>query len=443
MAAEMNPGSAQSVQELWAHEADERVRYGKGFHWVESPIVNAYIQEQITGNPNVGWGNYIYQKYVQGRTPPANRILSLGCGGGALERDLCRLGFRGRIDACDFSEGAVDHARTTAVQEGLENIHYFISDLNQAEFAPETYDIVFSGSALHHISNLEHLLDQARGTLIEHGLLIINEYVGPFQLQWTPQQTRIIDELLHLLPPKYRKRASAPETFKDSFSGPASIRDMDAADPSEAIRSDEIIPLIQARFSIKEHKNFGGTILHMLLQDIVGNFDPTNTIDAGFLNLLIYIERLLIREKILPSDFVLLVAEKSQRFHAQPKDYPTDLVSELRAREVRIQNMQERLLQLQESTQADHRVHLRETQSMQERLRQLENYVRDLETHLQELTGTPSPAPTGDGGAAWQLVVRFRQWKECKLLMGSRRRKVYDALMGWVRRRLTARHETS
>jgi SAM-dependent methyltransferase len=390
-------GSAKA-QELWAREADDHVRYGRGFHWVESPLVMAYIQNEVSGNPNLDWLAYSYQKYLPEREREAGRILSLGSGGGSLERGLCHLGFKGRIDAYDFSEGAVAHARRLAAEEHLDNIAYFVGDLNKTEFPAETYDAVYSSGALHHIANLEHLLDQVKFALKEAGLLIINEYVGPFQLQWTAKQTKIIDDLLRLLPAKYTRRVSSPERLKDSFPGPSSIREMNANDPSESVRSDEIIPLIQARFSIKEHKNFGGTILHMLLQDIAGNFDPADSIDAGFLKLLIYVEKLLIEEKVLESDFAFVVAEKKPKSLTAGQAEPLDLAAELRARDVRIRNLNKQL-------------------------RQSENYS------------------VSERGAAWELVEKYRRWKERNLPAGSRRRRVYDGLMQRVRKRLGGRNE--
>jgi SAM-dependent methyltransferase len=406
MVNDTNSANAKEAQEHWGREADEEIRYGKGFHWVESPIVMSYLNEQITGDPNVDWLAYSYQKYLRGKNPLVTRILSLGCGGGALERRLCQMGFHNQIEACDFSDEALEHARAMAAREKIENIRYFNIDLNHARFPGETYDIIFSGSALHHISNLEHLLDQLQEALVEDGLLIINEYVGPFKLQWTPQQTKIIDELLHLLPQKYRKRVSATSQFKDYFLGPASIPEMDAIDPTESVRSDEIVPLIRARFSIREQRNFGGTLLHMLLQDIVGNFNATDPVDAGFLQLLIYIERVLIREHVLASDFTFLVAEKNGRLaHSAHKDYPI--------------------------------------QSAYKMLHQSDEYSRAVETRVHELEGRLTSISTNEGSAAWQAVLLFRQWKERRLPIGTRRRKVYDALIGRVRRRLTARHETS
>lgn len=50
--------------------------------------------------------------------------------------------------------------------------------------------------------------------------------------------------------------------------------------------------------------------MHMLLQDIIANFDHDDERDRTVLKLLIQLEATLIREKVLTSDFCFLVAQK-------------------------------------------------------------------------------------------------------------------------------------
>jgi hypothetical protein len=83
---------------------------------------------------------------------------------------------------------------------------------------------------------------------------------------------------------------------------------MIAIDPSEAIRSAELVPLVDSHFEIIERIDFGGTILQLLLQDIAGNFAPENARDVAVLDLLWMLEDRLISAGQLPSDFTLLVA---------------------------------------------------------------------------------------------------------------------------------------
>jgi hypothetical protein len=85
---------------------------------------------------------------------------------------------------------------------------------------------------------------------------------------------------------------------------------MNKVDPSEAIRSQEIIRVIEQNFSVIERIDFGGTLLHMLLHSIVNNFNASNENDIVILRLLGYIEQVLIDESALTSDFAFIVAKK-------------------------------------------------------------------------------------------------------------------------------------
>lgn len=304
----MDNVNQETSKRLWADEADDRLRYGKGFHWVESPVVSAYMNSQISGDANTNWVQYSAERYLASRSSP--RILSLGCGGGALERDLLRLKPDCLIVAMDFSEGAISLAAEGARHAGLE-IDYRVADLNETDLGAETYDVVFASGSLHHLAQLEDVLGRIRRSLTPGGLLIANEYVGPNQLQWTPRQVEIINEILALLPDRYLRRISNAADYKRKFLGPSPVAEMNQHDPTEAVHSLEILPLTNRIFNIREFKPFGGTILHMLLQDIVGNFNTAHEHDACILKLICYTERQLISAGAIPSDFAYFVAEAS------------------------------------------------------------------------------------------------------------------------------------
>jgi hypothetical protein len=77
-------------------------------------------------------------------------------------------------------------------------------------------------------------------------------------------------------------------------------------DPSEAVRSVEILPLLQRYFELVEFKPLGGSILQFLLADIAGNFqDETG---QRLLKMLFVIEDALLASGDLQSDFAYVVA---------------------------------------------------------------------------------------------------------------------------------------
>ena len=73
-------------------------------------------------------------------------------------------------------------------------------------------------------------------------------------------------------------------------------------DPSEALRSDEIVPLLESRFDVLYRADFGGTLLQFVLADIAANFSRT-TPGRRALDLMSLLEEVLIAERVLPSDF--------------------------------------------------------------------------------------------------------------------------------------------
>ena len=84
-------------------------------------------------------------------------------------------------------------------------------------------------------------------------------------------------------------------------------RSVIAVDPSEAVRSAEIVPLLRQHFDILEYKPLGGTILQFLLADIAGNFQRDET-GPRLLEMLFTIEDTLIDAGHLDSDFAYIVA---------------------------------------------------------------------------------------------------------------------------------------
>ena len=83
-----------------------------------------------------------------------------------------------------------------------------------------------------------------------------------------------------------------------------------AHDPSEAVRSAEIEAALRARFDVFEVWSWGGTLNHLVFQDIAGNFDPHNPAHEGVVESLIERENDLIGRGELPSDFKVFLARR-------------------------------------------------------------------------------------------------------------------------------------
>ncbi len=304
---------SKKIKEMWGSHEHTVERYGKGFHWVESPVIMEAINRKISGDSSIDWLSYVIAKYLSHKK--SDYIgLSLGCGTGILERQVQQKNLFKRIEAFDFADEVIRQAKESAHKEGLK-ISYHVADLNKLKLKKNYYHFIFANSVLHHLKNLEFVYNQISQALVDGGIVFINEYVGPSQFQYTDKQTEIINNILDILPKQYKKRVTDHKSLKPHFY-PASIDYMNDHDPSEAVRSKEIIPLLKKKFDIIEHKDFGGSLLHMLMQDIVGNFNSKNEKDIVLLKLLIYIEEYLIKSKVIESDFSFLVVRKRTKLRS-------------------------------------------------------------------------------------------------------------------------------
>jgi len=282
------------------------------YSWTDSQTVMSHIHRMISGDPKVGWLEYVCRKYLIENGQGVQRGLSLGCGAGALELQARQLGACEFIDAYDVAPGAIEQAEKAAVRAEITGIRYAVADLNVLELPEDRYDVVFASMSVHHLSNLEDLFASVARCLKRGGVFIMLEYVGATQFQFTDKAVQIINDVLAILPPTLRERSSQPGEHVTRFER-ETVANMNAVDPSEAIRSAEILPLLTRRFAIVEKRDFGGTVTHMLLQDIVHNFERESPERTAVLKLLLYLEMLLIEEGVIGSDFSLIVAKPLSR----------------------------------------------------------------------------------------------------------------------------------
>ena len=300
--------SNEKTKKFWDKESGTW-EIGKGIHWTELVAVRERLHRKIAGDIGVDLFLSDFLK-ARGFTIPAQRCLTLGCGAGEFERSLSKLNFCVRHDAYDISEGAIEKAKNKAKEEGLSHIFYAAQDINAISLAPEAYNVVFGISSVHHLASLEHVFSEARKALKPGGFFVLHEFVGPTKFQWTDMQLNIINGALQMLPDKYCLSRKDGVTIKKKHWRPT-VEEMDSVDPSEAIRSAEILTVLPSYFEILEKKDLGGTVLHLLLDGIAGNFDYNNPADMRLLRMLFEIEDAFMEAGEIQSDFALIIARKA------------------------------------------------------------------------------------------------------------------------------------
>jgi 2-polyprenyl-3-methyl-5-hydroxy-6-metoxy-1,4-benzoquinol methylase len=276
--------------------------------WVRVPGVEENMNRRATGDPEMDWITHSAAQLA--KFPKPIKTLSLGCGFGVIERVLRRCNYCELIHGIDVAEGAIEGARKAAQDEGLDGLTYEVADLNTATLPKETYDAVYVHAALHHVFQLEYLLDQIKQTLKPGGLFVVYEYIGPSQMQFPRRDLELADVFLKLIPERYRKLQRRGGIKKEAVR--TSLDSMNSSDPSEGIRASEIVPLIASRFEIRHFRYVGGTLLLLVFNEIAGNFLESDLEIMPLVDALITLDNFLIDNKVLPSYHVYMVCEKTE-----------------------------------------------------------------------------------------------------------------------------------
>ena len=217
--------------------------------WLHEWWLREYANTLIGGDMPL-WPMDWFQRWLGGRT--FGRALTIGCGTGALERDLVRRNLVQRIDAFDGSITSLAIASTQARFEGMQSrIRYFAADFNAPAFPRETYDLVLFQESAHHVLRLEKLFRAVLHALKPDGLVYMDEYVGPSRFEWNDALMEPIRRVYDALDPSLRAVPSLhPPVMID--------------DPSEAVRSSEIEPQLAVGFDTVARRPYGGNLLSVI-----------------------------------------------------------------------------------------------------------------------------------------------------------------------------------
>lgn len=295
----------EQTKAVWSVSAENQAE-SFGWYWMAHPMVRRRANVKQSGRPDAdGYGRLAQILGERGMSIPIPQSLSLGCGFGALERDLSERGLIAACEGVDIADAAVAEASRLAREAGYGALSYRVADLDRETLPRSHYDVVFAHQSVHHVERLEELFEKVAGALKPNGLFHLNEFVGPTRFQWTDEQLALVNEFLDSLPEELRR---TPRGRKASVVRPT-VKAMIQADPSESVRSSEIMALLRDRFRIVEERPYGGTLLHIGLGEIAQNFREDEPEHRAHLERFFAMEDEMMRKGRIGSDYVVVVAE--------------------------------------------------------------------------------------------------------------------------------------
>jgi ubiquinone/menaquinone biosynthesis C-methylase UbiE len=253
-------------------------------------------------------GHWLLDLCSQLPIPREGPWLSFGCGSGGQEMLVVERGLADWIVAYDRSPAAIEVAQISSKERGYQGLEFAVGNLAETELPENEYDVVVSSLELHRVDDIELVLNRVVRALRPGGWLLANEYVGPRRFQFSERQLRVVEELLSITPHHLRFDYVAKQR-KDTFvTRPEAFWAAEA--PLEGVSSERIVPVMRRTFGEVVVRPYGGTVLNPYLEHIVGNFDPASEEDMTILRLVMYVERVLIREGVIGSDFAVLAGRK-------------------------------------------------------------------------------------------------------------------------------------
>jgi ubiquinone/menaquinone biosynthesis C-methylase UbiE len=297
----LRSGNKSRVKMTWQYTTADKK------NWWDIPEVNTRLDYLISGDRNISSYDYVSKKYFKEKN--SLNCLSLGCGTGGREIKWAEICNNLIIDAYDLSKERIDDANKTAEEKSLQTkLKFHNANVFEINFKKKYYDVIFLEGSLHHFSPLRILFEHINYALKDDGIIIINDFAGPTRFQWSKKQIEITNSVLDLLPDNYKRKINI-NSIKSRVYIPGRLS-MYLNDPSEAVESSNILPLLHELFDIIEFKKLGGTILHLLFKDIAYNFLNDEPETKSILELCFYIEDKLLELNVLPSDFIFCVCKK-------------------------------------------------------------------------------------------------------------------------------------
>lgn len=177
----------------------------------------------------------------------SRKFLSVGAGNCDLEIETAAsLRSHGcgdfTIECLELNGAMLERGQQAAAAVGVaEHLQFTQADFNQWT-ANRSYDAVMANQSLHHVLNLEGLLDQVEHALTPDGLFLISDMIGRNGHQRWPEALAIVEQFWRRLPPSYRYN-QALDRYEEMY------QNWDCAQESfEGIRAQDILPLLLDRF---------------------------------------------------------------------------------------------------------------------------------------------------------------------------------------------------
>jgi SAM-dependent methyltransferase len=290
-----DPGDNRKVIDYW----ENAHAMGDADTFLAHPMVQAYVS--IRADRSLAARLDVAGDEIERRTSPGDRVVSVGCGAAGKEMVLAQRFPDRQFVGLDIAEGTLANGRDTAAEKGIANLDLEVGDFNDLRLQVDSVAMILGLGAIHHVANLEAFWTECGRALRPGGSVVAQEYVGPSRFQWTRAQLELCNAAMdELVPEDHKVHHTVVERV------PVEI--MLELDPSEAVRSDEILATCREQMEVVDYRGAGCSLLQPILVDQLHTFEPRNWRHNRILAELFAREDELMRAGVLGDSFAMFVA---------------------------------------------------------------------------------------------------------------------------------------
>ncbi len=200
--------------------------------------------EALTGDATRSWLDDLAAR------GPFRTAAALGCDQGCPEGAWAARHASDRIDVYELSSDVIRRARAE-LPRGAD-VRYVEADLNFARLPPAAYDAVWSSGCLHHLVNLERLMEEVARALRPGGLFAVHDYVGERRFRLSDARLARVNAFLRDVPARFRHGGIDAVAWQPMLS------------PFCGVRSDEVLSVAAERFDVV-HRATAGVLFPLFL----------------------------------------------------------------------------------------------------------------------------------------------------------------------------------
>ncbi|MEZ5355414.1 MAG: class I SAM-dependent methyltransferase [Bryobacteraceae bacterium] len=196
---------------------------------------------RIESRLGAGWLDYAAWRLEKADA----RMLSLGCGAGGVELAIAAKAPQAEYVCLDLNGDLFARAREGADGAGAKRMEFIATDLNSDPYDRGRFDVVLCHASLHHLVELEHVMEGIARSLAPEGELLVIDVNTPNGFRMAEATRKAAATVFATLPERFRwNHVGYGEVWLDDkiFQPPAMMEGM------ECQRSADVLPLLRKHF---------------------------------------------------------------------------------------------------------------------------------------------------------------------------------------------------